>query len=183
MTPALPDALPAGLNYPTTVDLAETIASQTGLRSLPDWELVLRGLGAQISRLDSKTWSDPSALSLSVRAPKDFTVFLPSQPSAFDRFFLGAALAHYILHSQEGRSPLQVRRFAKDQASVEALWFSMGLIIAEAPFRQALGMTPALEDATLAQLFQVPLELIGLKRRLLDNLSRALDRAAQQAPV
>ena len=161
---------PLGWDYASVAAVAETIASQTGMRTLADFAPLLMGMGAKIERSEAAAWASPHALSLRVEGPRDFTVWLPKEPSGFDRLFLATALGHYLLHAQEGRAPTEFGRFDKGQWSLEGLWFGMALVIPDAVFAQA--QASGMDDHDVASMLRLPTELLGLKRRLAASAQR-----------
>lgn len=179
MKPAAPE--PLALDYSAIAALAETIAQKTGIRTLPDFSPLVQGMGGSIARVPPSRWAAPDALSLLVRGPRDFVVYLAESPSLVERLLLATAIGQYFLHAQEGRRPSGFPRFAKTQTSLEGLWFGMSIVIPDAPFALAESRQE-LDDETVARLFGVPTALIALKRKLLDS-ERARQRAVRAAPA
>ena len=138
-------------------------------------------MGGSIARVPSTRWLAPDALCLLVRGPRDFVVYLAESPSPVERLLLATAIGQYFLHAQEGRRPTAFPRFAKDQTSLEGLWFGMAIIIPDAPFSLA-ETRDELDDDTVAGLFNVPQPLIALKRRLLES-ERSCQRTVSSVPT
>lgn len=175
MSIANPPAL--GLEYSAIVEVVDKISAHTGLRTVDDFEALLRAMGGKVERLSGPQWAAADAISLLVGGPKNFVAYLPPSPTPLDRMLLACALGHYVLHSQEGRSPTKIHRFCKDQTSLEGLWFGMSVVIPDSAFDVAQA-TADLDDAIVARLFNVPPQLIGLKRKL---VASAQSRSAKAA--
>jgi hypothetical protein len=166
---------PLGWDYASVAAVADTIALKTGLRSLADFEPLLLGMGGRAERVPPSIWARPDALAARVDGPKNFVAFLPQAASGFDRLFFATTLGHYLLHSKEGREPMEFARFAKGQWSLEGLWFGMALTVPDIEFAQA--QAEGVEDAQLAAKLWVPPELLALKRRLTVQAAKAASRS------
>ncbi len=156
----LPEGAPLGVSYISISAIAETIAEQTGIRSIGDFSMVLSGLGGSIERVPFQEWNSPEFFSLYVRGPKSFLLLLPSAETPLDRVLQASALGHYILHSREGASPSKFRRAGALQANQEALWFSLSLLIPD----DILSDESA--DASLSERIGLPHDIIRLKRKI-----------------
>ena len=128
---------PLGLDYSAVVFIVDKISSQTGLRAIQDFETLLAEMGGLIERVSDNIWNAPNSAVLEVTALKTFVAHLPLDPTPLDRLLLACALGHYILHSKEGSAPSKFYRFAKDQTSLEALWFGMAVVIPDQAFAVA----------------------------------------------
>lgn len=166
---------PLGLEYNAVVEVVDKISAHTGLRTVDDFERLLCAMGGQIERVESQKWSAADSISLRVAGPKNFTAYLPATPSGLDRMLLACALGHYVLHSGEGRTASKIYRFCKDQTSLEGLWFGMSVVIPDAAFEVALA-ADHLDDAVVAGLFNVPPQLVGLKRKIVSSAKNRLDK-------
>lgn len=162
-----------GADYESIRDIAEIIARETGIRGVADFSMVLKGLGGQIERVPFEQWSAPDFFSVEVRGPGSFVLFLPLAETPLDKVLQASALAHYILHSLEGKAPCKFRRSGALQANQEALWFSLSLLLPDSSFagHENSDFSPENEQA-LADLFQVPIELIRLKRKIMSAAKR-----------
>lgn len=178
----LPTPEPLGLNYRKIAEVAETIAQSTSLRTLDNFGPILKGMGGRVARVAPAQWTSSNSLILEVSGPRDFVAYLSSEPSALDRMLLACCLGHYLLHAREGKLPAAFKRFAKDQVSLEGLWFGMALVIPDGPFALAEATKSVdLDDELIAKLFRVPAELLRLKRKLLASAAAREAEAASSA--
>lgn len=163
---ALPEGSPTGLGYALIRDIAEKIATETDLRSVSDFSLILSGLGGEIRRVSFDEWRHPDFFSLFVCAPESFVLLLPSVPTPLDKVLQASALGHYILHTQKGEHPSKFARGGASPANTEALWFALALILPDSEFDPSVVNEPSHGDNFLADLYNVPEDLVRLKRRI-----------------
>lgn len=162
--------IPIGCDYYGIVGIADTIARQTGLRTLREYDRLVKAMGGEIRRVSLKEWTHSESKSLVVLAPKKFTIYLPQEESHMDKLLIACALGHYIMHAKEGRDGIvEFSRFSKDSCSIEALWFGMAVLIPDEAFMLSEKNNAILDDETLAKLFEAPPQLIQLKRKLVQS--------------
>lgn len=65
---------------------------------------------------------------------------------------------HYLLHSQMGSIPIQVRRYASGHVEWKATWFATGFLMTEAEFKAL--RAEGYNDAELAEHFGVPIAAV-----------------------
>jgi Zn-dependent peptidase ImmA (M78 family) len=161
---------PIGCDYYGIVGIADTIARQTGLRSLREYDQLVKAMGGQICRVKLKQWTHAESKSLVVLAPQKFIIYLPQEESDMDKLLIACGLGHYIMHAKEGRDGVvEFSRFSKDSCSLEALWFGMAVLIPDEAFILSEKNHQILDDQTLANLFDVPTQVIQLKRKLVQS--------------
>lgn len=159
-----------GCDYYGIVGIADTIARQTGLRTLREYDRLVKAMGGEVHRVSLKEWTHSESKNIVVLNHKKFTIYLPKEESHMDKLLIACALGHYIMHAKEGRDGVvEFSRFSKDTCSVEALWFGMAVLIPDEAFMLSEKNNAILDDETSARLFDVPPQLIQLKRKLVQS--------------
>ena len=161
-----------GLGYEKIAQLAEEIAQKTHLRDVNDYALIINGMGGIIHEQDPETWEKLQAKSIEIEGPGRFNVYVAAGGGALNKIALACAIGHYVLHGLEGKVSCSVDRFSSGAAGTEALWFGLSLLIPDNVFKIS-SKSKELSDSVLAQFFNVPVPLIGLKRKVLSSQTNA----------
>lgn len=127
---------------------AEEIAKQLNFGAGDDIELLVKRLGGRIQVKNPVNYAGHYPESIVIRAPTDFTIFVPSMTSLErDRFTIAHELGHLALHypvfSQRYPGKTMVAtRWVDDtdpdqqRAEWEANWFAGGFLMASTAFRE-----------------------------------------------
>lgn len=158
------------LNYATVAKFAEQFASASGIRELDNFEQAIRLLGGRVSRLSLEEWSSavPPVVYSCDGQQHGFSVAIPAFSPALEKFLLGSALGHWILHTAEGRRELSVSRGETSFVAQEALWFSLCILLPDELFIAAASRK-GVEDEVLSALFKIPPTLLSIKRKILQK--------------
>lgn len=128
------------LSKENIVEVAERIHQQLvewfDFTGAGDLRKVVRNLGGGIIYDNPFYDMNPS---IEVRAPLDFTIYLPSYtPDLWNCFTIAHELGHYFLHSQQGKIPgIGPRDLSDLRLEWEANWFAANLLMPIESFNQA----------------------------------------------
>lgn len=157
---------PQAANLPKSAveTIAARFAEKVGYGSRDDLNELVRILGGSVEYRDFEDLAQSGFLE--VRAPADFTIYLPSYTGRLrDRFTIAHELGHYVLHSRLGKVPIHVRRAESSPVEWEANWFAAAFLMPEQEFRKAWEAGERRLD--LAVRFDVSLAAVDVRSRLL----------------
>lgn len=152
---------PIGWTNAVVQKFASDAAKKLGYRPGDDIEAVVERLGGKITVADRNSKHDTGAIQ--VRGKNDFLIALsPLTAHRRSRFTIVHEVGHYMLHSQMGRIPIQVRRDASGRVEWEANWFAAGFLMPEEEFKAK--RADGWGDAELAEHFGVSIAAVVIRK-------------------
>lgn len=155
---------PIGWEKRTVQKFASDAAKKLGYKPGDNIEAVVEKLGGKIEVSDWDSSNDTGAIQ--VRGKNDFLISLsPLSGHRRSRFTIAHELGHYMLHSQMGKIPIQVRRDGFGRVEWEANWFAAGFLMPEEEFKAL--RADGWGDAELAEHFGVSIAAVVIRKESL----------------
>lgn len=149
-----------------TVDkYASDVASQLSFGAGDDIKQLVERLGGRIHYESAFMFLDEDA-TIVVHGPNDFDIALTMLGhTRRDRFTLAHELGHYLLHSKQGKLPMQASRKGSSRIEWEANWFAAGFLMPADDFRDLI--SKGTDNESIANHFQVSEPAVEIRRKSL----------------